>query len=80
MVLKMEEKELIRKLVIVQGLSQREVNRRFGWSRDSIADALRNPELNAYRRDQRGQVSLSEYQVSASKNQSNRHFAFDRLA
>jgi len=48
MVLKMEEKELIRKLVIVQGLSQREVNRRFGWSRDSIADAIRNPELNAY--------------------------------
>ena len=34
MVLKMEEKELIRKLVIVQGLSQREVNRRFGCSRD----------------------------------------------
>ena len=48
MVLKMEEKELIRKLVIVQGLSQREVNRRFGWSRDSIVDAIRNPELNAY--------------------------------
>ena len=32
MVLKMEDKELIRKLVIVQGMSQREVNRRFGWS------------------------------------------------
>ncbi len=41
MVLKMEDKELIRKLVIVQGMSQREVNRRFGWSRDSIADAIR---------------------------------------
>jgi transposase len=48
MVLKMEEKELIRKLVIVQGMSQREVNRRFGWSRDSIADAIRNPEPNSY--------------------------------
>jgi transposase len=48
MVIKMEEKELIRKLVIVQGMSQREVNRRFGWSRDSIADAIRNPEPNSY--------------------------------
>ncbi len=48
MVLRMEEKELIRKLVLVQGLSQREVNRRFGWSRDSIADAIRNPEPNTY--------------------------------
>ena len=42
MVLKMEDKELIRRLVNIQGLSQREVNRRFGWSRDSIADAIRN--------------------------------------
>ena len=48
MVLKMEDKELIRRLVSVQGLSQREVNRRFGWSRDSIADAIRNPEPNTY--------------------------------
>ena len=48
MVLKMEDKELIRKLVIVQGMSQREVSRRFGWSRDSIADAIRNPEPNSY--------------------------------
>ncbi len=48
MVLRMEDKELIRKLVIIQGMSQREVNRRFGWSRDSIADAIRNPEPNTY--------------------------------
>ena len=48
MVLKMEDKELIRRLVNIQGLSQREVNRRFGWSRDSIADAIRNPEPNIY--------------------------------
>ena len=52
MVLRMEDKELIRKLVIVQGMSQREVNRRFGWSRDSIADAIRNPEPNTYRAGQ----------------------------
>ncbi len=48
MVLKMEDKELIRRLVNIQGLSQREVFRRFGWSRDSIADAIKNPEPNAY--------------------------------
>ena len=44
----MEDKELIRRLVNIQGLSQREVNRRFGWSRDSIADAIRNPEPSVY--------------------------------
>ena len=48
MVLKMEDKELIRRLVNIQGLSQREVFRRFGWSRDSIADAIKNPEPNSY--------------------------------
>ena len=48
MVLKMEDKELIRRLVNIQGLSQREVFRRFGWSRDSIADAVKKPEPNSY--------------------------------
>jgi transposase len=48
MVLKMEDKELIRRLVNVQGMTQREVNRRFGWSRDAIADAIRNPDPNTY--------------------------------
>jgi transposase len=48
MVLKMEDKELIRRLVNIQGMSQREVNRRFGWSRDAIADAIRHPEPNTY--------------------------------
>ena len=48
MVLKMDDKELIRRLVNIQGLSQREVFRRFGWSRDSIADAIKNPEPNSY--------------------------------
>ena len=48
MVLRMEDKELIRRLVNIQGLSQREVFRRFGWSRDSIADAVKNPESNSY--------------------------------
>ena len=48
MVLKMEDKELIRRLVKVQGISQREVNRRFGWSRDAIADAILNPDPNHY--------------------------------
>ena len=48
MVLKMEEKELIRRLVNIQGMSQREVNRRFGWLRDSIADAIRDLEPNTY--------------------------------
>ena len=48
MVLKMEDKELIRRLVNIQGMSQREVHRRFGWSRDSIAEAIKNPEPNSY--------------------------------
>lgn len=48
MVLKMEDKELIRRMVNIQGMSQREVSRRFGWSRDSITDALRNPEPHTY--------------------------------
>lgn len=48
MVLKMEERELIRKLAVVQGMSAREVHRRFGWSRKSIADAIRNPEPKTY--------------------------------
>ena len=48
MVLKMDDKELIRRLVNIQGISQREVNRRFGWSRDSIADAVKNSEPNTY--------------------------------
>ena len=32
----------------IQGLSQREVNRNFGWSRDAIAEAIQNPEPNYY--------------------------------
>lgn len=44
MVLKMQDKELMRRLVYIQRLSQREVNRRFGLSRDAIADAIRDPE------------------------------------
>lgn len=44
----MESKELIRRLVNIEGMSQREVHRRFGWSRDSIADAIHDPEPNTY--------------------------------
>jgi transposase len=49
-VLKMEDFELIRRLVLVDGLSQREVARRLNTSRKSIRKALVNSEPESYRR------------------------------
>jgi transposase len=47
-VLKVENNELIRKLVLIDGLSQNEVAKRLGHSRRSVKRALENPEPRPY--------------------------------
>lgn len=46
--LTMDDFALIRRMVLVDGLSQREVARRLGMSRDSVAKAVLNPEPTPY--------------------------------
>ncbi len=48
-VLKMEQIELIRRMVLVDGLSVREVARRLSHSRKSIRKAIQNPGPSSYR-------------------------------
>jgi transposase len=47
-VLKVENNELIRKLVLIDGLSQNEVAERLGHSKRSVKRALENPEPRQY--------------------------------
>lgn len=47
-VLTVENNELIRKLVLVEGLSQNEVARKLGHSKRSVKQALENPEPRRY--------------------------------
>jgi transposase len=47
-VLKVENTELIRKLVLIDGLSQNEVAQRLGHSKRSVKRALENPEPRQY--------------------------------
>ena len=49
--LSMEQHELIRRMVLVDGLSQREVARRLGHSRKTIARALQSAAPAVYTRD-----------------------------
>ena len=46
--LKMENNELIRKLVLIDGLSQNAVAKRLGHSKRSVKRALANPEARQY--------------------------------
>ncbi|TWU02854.1 hypothetical protein [Stieleria varia] len=47
----MEQHELIRRMVLVDGLSQRDVARRLGHSRNSVAKALQSAAPEGYSRD-----------------------------
>ena len=47
----MEQHELIRRMVLVDGISQREVARRLGHSRKTIAKALKSAAPSGYRRN-----------------------------
>lgn len=89
--LSMQQHELIRRMVLVDGLSQREVASRLGHSRKTVAKALRSPAPTGYTLAQpRPRPKLSPYvpivrqwlTEDLSRNRKQRHSAvrvFERL-